>query len=95
MTDDMFRPPVNRAMKVLDRSFFRKKIPLSAARALENKDISILKTELDRSKDSLRLPRLPSVVPDPFQGIDGKRCILLRPQKNDQGSAIYYHRLVA
>ena len=29
---DMFAPPVNRAMKVLDRAFFKRTVPTSAAR---------------------------------------------------------------
>ncbi|KAI9838647.1 MAG: hypothetical protein M1819_004961 [Sarea resinae] len=55
---DMFRPPVNRAMRVLDRSFFKKRVPLSAARIPDNKKISKIRTELDRSQDLLRQPRI-------------------------------------
>lgn len=54
----MFRPPVNRAMRVLDRSFFRKTIPLSAATVFENSNISRVRNALAKSSDLLTLPRL-------------------------------------
>ncbi|KAH8694140.1 guanine methyltransferase Trm5 [Talaromyces proteolyticus] len=53
----MFRPPVNRAMRVLDRSFFHKSIPVSAATVFENKDIMRVRKRLVASKDLLDLPR--------------------------------------
>lgn len=87
MAQDMFRPPVNRAMRALDRSFFQKKIPLSAARILDNKNISKCRAELQRSKDSLHLERLGSIHPDPVESEAkrGRRCILLRPETRDSG----------
>ncbi|KAF2225458.1 Met-10+ like-protein-domain-containing protein [Elsinoe ampelina] len=85
MAEDMFRPPVNLAMKTLDRAFFSKKIPLSAARILNNSQISNIRAQLDRSKDSLSLSRCQNVRPDPSAEAAGKRCILLRPQINDEG----------
>ncbi|CAI7669684.1 unnamed protein product [Penicillium bialowiezense] len=56
----MFRPPVNRAMRTLDRSFFRTTIPLSAARIFKPSDISNVRKELAKS-DLLVLPRDGSV----------------------------------
>ncbi|KAL8873022.1 MAG: hypothetical protein Q9174_001441 [Haloplaca sp. 1 TL-2023] len=53
---DMFRPPINRAMKTLDRSFFRKEIKLAAACVLDQKNISVLQKELDR--DMLWVPKV-------------------------------------
>lgn len=50
---DMFAPPVNRAMKVLDRSFFQKTVPISAARVFNPRDISRCRKELESSKDML------------------------------------------
>ncbi|KAJ5336863.1 uncharacterized protein N7506_004885 [Penicillium brevicompactum] len=59
-TATMFRPPVNRAMRTLDRSFFRTTIPLSAARIFKPSDISNVRKELAKS-DLLVLPRVSSV----------------------------------
>ena len=61
-SDEMFRPPVNRAMRVLDRTFFKKRIPLAAARVLKKKEISSCRTKL--GNDMLRLERMSSVVSD-------------------------------
>ncbi|KAF2751038.1 guanine(37)-N1-methyltransferase [Sporormia fimetaria CBS 119925] len=82
MSDDMFAPPVNRAMKVLDRSFFQKTIPLSAARIFNTKDISRLRSELMKSGDALALNRLSPIRPDPSTDLASKggKCILLRPE---------------
>lgn len=87
MAEDMFRPPVNRAMRVLDRSFFQKKIPASAARVVDNKTISKCRSELFRANDVLRLERYQIVRPDPNEADAkaGKKCILLRPQVDDKG----------
>lgn len=57
----MFRPPVNRAMRVLDRSFFKKTVPISAATVLDNKNISSVRKQLESSKDILDLPRYNSI----------------------------------
>ncbi|KAJ5475579.1 tRNA (guanine(37)-N1)-methyltransferase [Penicillium diatomitis] len=54
----MFRPPVNRAMKSLDRSFFRKTVPLAAAKIFEKSQISNVRQALGKSHDLLVLPRL-------------------------------------
>ncbi len=84
--DDMFRPPVNRAMRVLDRSFFVKRIPLSAARVFDNKNISKCRTELTKSKDILFLDRFPTVKVDDGEGGDPKRkCVLLKPEIKHDG----------
>ncbi|KAL3453620.1 hypothetical protein BJX65DRAFT_292635 [Aspergillus insuetus] len=55
---EMFRPPVNRAMRVLDRSFFKKTVPVSAATIFNHKNISKVRNELIKSEDALVLPRL-------------------------------------
>mgnify|MGYP006877407246 CR=1 FL=1 len=80
--DDMFAPPVNRAMQVLDRSFFQKTIPTSAARIFNPKDISRCRKELTASKDTLPTNRIDPVRADPDleQAIKGSKCLLLRPQ---------------
>ncbi|KAH9838169.1 tRNA (guanine) methyltransferase Trm5 like protein [Teratosphaeria destructans] len=82
MADDMFRAPIHRGMRVLDRSKFIKVIPLRAARVFNNKDISRIRSELEKSKDVLQQDRLANVHPDPDPELakKGRRCILLRPE---------------
>ena len=76
---EMFRPPVNHAMRVLDRTFFNKRVPLTAARVLDNKQISQCRAELGDAM--LHLERLANVRPDPEAGSakSGKKSLLLRP----------------
>lgn len=96
----MFRPPVNRAMRVLDRSFFRKTVPLSAATVFENTNISRIRTELMKSRDLLAVPRQTPVrdvqektvqaFKKPGEAIEKsdllKKCLLLREEiKYDGG----------
>lgn len=82
MADDMWRPPVNRLMRSLDRSFFQRTVELKAARVFHNKNISNCRSALERSKDALSQERLGSVHPDPDaeRAKQGKKCILLRPE---------------
>lgn len=88
----MFRPPVNRAMRQLDRSFFQKKIPLAAARVLETKFIS--KCRSDLNNDLLKLERCPVVRSDPEDvGLSkGQKALLLRPDIRPDGNAKYESR---
>lgn len=81
----MLRPPVNRAMRVLDRSFFKKTLPLSAATVFKNSDISKVRGALHKSQDLLEAPRLNTIrevkVDDAV-----KKCLLLRDGvKHDGG----------
>lgn len=80
----MFRPPINRAMRALDRSFFKKSVPLSAARILDNKQISKYRTELRH--DLLRLDRMPAVRS--VRDSDGQeaKALLLRPEVKPDGN---------
>jgi tRNA (guanine37-N1)-methyltransferase len=73
----MFRPPVNRAMRVLDRSFFKKTVPLSAATVFKNSDISKVRSKLQKSQDLLGLPRLSSIREVKVDD-EVKKCLLLR-----------------
>ncbi|KAF2676659.1 hypothetical protein K458DRAFT_396694 [Lentithecium fluviatile CBS 122367] len=77
---DMFAPPFNRAMKVLDQSF-QKTIPTAAARIFNAKDISRVRNDLDRSHDVIK-NRFGPVRPDPdtARAKKGGKCILLRPE---------------
>ncbi|KAH7123789.1 Met-10+ like-protein-domain-containing protein [Dendryphion nanum] len=82
MPDDMFTPPINRAMKVLDRSFFQKTVPTSAARIFNPKDISRCRNDLDKSRDTLGLNRIMPIRPDPEEerARAGVKCLLLKPE---------------
>lgn len=90
-TADMFAPPVNRAMKVLDRSFFQRTIPASAARIFSPKDISRARTDLDRSRDLLK-SRLDTVRSDPdtAHASKGVKCLLLKPEVVHNGTTHTY-----
>lgn len=78
---DMFAPPVNRAMKVLDRSFFQRTVPTSAARIFNPKDISRCRKELTAGRDTLPTNRIDPIRadPDPEVAQKGTKCLLLRP----------------
>ncbi|KAJ5930045.1 tRNA (guanine) methyltransferase Trm5 [Penicillium verhagenii] len=73
----MFRPPVNRAMRTLDRSFFRKTIPISAAKFFKNSEISKVRQELHKARDLLAGPRI-NVVRDLKEQDGVKKALLLR-----------------
>ncbi|KAK8236213.1 guanine methyltransferase Trm5 [Phyllosticta capitalensis] len=74
---DLFRPPVNRAMRTLDRDAFRKTFPISAAVVKQNKDISSLRQALNQSNDALNIPRLSLLQTAP--NMPHNKCMLLRP----------------
>ena len=85
---DMFRPPVNRAMRVLDRSCFQIRVPLSAAKVYDKTQISKLRSELGH--DVLRLERFQCV--QPIRGTKGEehKALLLDPRIKPNGrSGIY------
>ncbi|OJJ48535.1 hypothetical protein ASPZODRAFT_158221 [Penicilliopsis zonata CBS 506.65] len=79
---EMFRPPVNRAMRVLDRSAFRKAIPLAAATVFKTSDISRVRKELMRGRDALIIPRLNNIQEIKEKEDGGgeilRKCVLLR-----------------
>lgn len=91
---DMFRPPVNRAMRTLDRSFFRKTVPISAAKVFQNSDISNVRKELSGSRDLLALPRMSSIhdakEPDGLM----RKALLLREDVKHDGESEAIHGLV-
>ena len=80
---DMFRPPINRAMRVLDRSSFQKKVPLSAARVFDKTKIVKLRSELEH--EVLRLDRFKCV--QSIRGSEGEehKALLLNPQIKPDG----------
>ena len=75
----MFRPPTNRAMQVLDRSFFKKSVPLAAARVFEDNQIGPLRSHLRR--ELLEVERISAIRPVPSdQGSKrGQKAMLLQP----------------
>jgi tRNA (guanine37-N1)-methyltransferase len=84
--DTMFRPPVNRAMKVLDRNFFKTESVISAARVFDTKQLSRIRGQILKSKDILDVRQLHPIqsVPPAVQKGDAsskgeQKCILLRP----------------
>ena len=88
MDEMLLRPPVNRAMRQLDRAFFSKTIPISAARIFSNQHISSCRKELEKSEDLLRHERISSVQNEPgTDGSNGKKCLLLRPEVKHNGMA--------
>ncbi|KAL4782048.1 hypothetical protein BJX76DRAFT_349668 [Aspergillus varians] len=74
---EMFRPPVNRAMRVLDRSFFKRSVPLSAATIFKPSDISNVRNQLMKSRDHLAIPRLNSIR-EVKKDDTVMKCLLLR-----------------
>jgi len=84
--EDMFRPPINRAMRVLDKTFFRKEYPTSAAKVFDMRTISRVQKEFVKSKDLLNIRAVFPVQPVPAEySSDAQKCILLRPQINYNG----------
>lgn len=81
-SSDMFRPPVNRLMKVLDRSFFKKSILLSAAHVNDDRRIESLSKELNQ--DILRLRGRGGVIPAPTGS--GRKALLLKPEIKPDGN---------
>ena len=90
----MFRPPVNRAMRQLDRSFFQKRIPLAAARVLDTKQISNCISDL--SEELLYLERCTVVRPGPMDNDlwRGRKALLLRPRIKPDGKSGYQSRAI-
>ncbi len=82
---DMFLPPTNRAMRTLDREFFKKEINLASACVLDQKHISACRKNL--SKDILKRKWLLPVRPvPPGVNIDpSAKCILLKPEVRTNG----------
>ena len=83
---EMFRPPVNRSMRLLDRTFFQKRVPLAAATVLDKKQISPYRSSLH--DDLLHLGGTPNVVSDPRAGNseNGLKALLLKPEVRHDGT---------
>lgn len=85
---DMFRPPVNRAMRTLDRSFFRKTVPITAATIFQKPDIATVRAKLTKSRDLLSLPRL-NVIREVKENDVVRKCLLLREDIKHNDSATW------
>lgn len=72
-------------MRTLDRSFFRKTIPLSAAAVFKNSEISNTRKELSKSKDLLSVPRVETVREIRESDDLVRKCILLREDIKHNG----------
>lgn len=70
-------PPVNRNMKVLDRSFFKQTITTSALTILNPRDIQKVRAKVASSRDLLSATTIKPVLND--ETVSGAKCILLRP----------------
>ena len=80
----LFLPPINRAMRELDRSFFQKTIPLTAAHVLDGRDIPKVMKEC--AKDLLRVPRVRSVINERDDAGGWRKLLLMKPEvKHDGG----------
>ena len=62
---NILAPPVDRSMHVLDRSFFKKVVPLAAASVFDNRDLARVRDELVKSKDVFAFP--------PYQATQARR----------------------
>ena len=82
---DMFRPPVNRAMRALDRSFFKKSILLAAAQVLNVREIAKCQNQL--KSDLLNLDRLANVRTDPVTN-STRKMLLLKPEIKTDGTRL-------
>ena len=84
---EMFRPPVNRSMRQLDRAFFRKTVPLAAARVLKNNQIATCRSRLGH--DLLKVRTVTDVQQDlSDQGKkDGLKALLLHPGVRPEDSS--------
>ena len=79
-----FLPPMNKSMKELDRSFFKKSIALSAFTIFDNKNISLVKQSLQHSGDLLDISPLHRMVEED----DGRKALLLKPDMKAEGSSV-------
>lgn len=80
---EMLRPPINRALKQLDRSLFHKTVPLSVARVFDFKEIAKLRQVL--IQDVLKVERRMDVVSLPQDNGQPGKGFLLHPNIKPDG----------
>lgn len=81
--DDMFRPPVNHCMKVLDRSFFQKRVNISAVKIHDKQQIQQCRKDLGR--DILTWNRCQRMIEISENGHQPARAILMKPEIKAKG----------
>lgn len=81
---DLFLPPVNRSMKELDRSFFKKTIPLAAAYIQNPRAISAVRNTLTKSHEMLRIGQIKPLQDDPNR--PGAKALILQPHVKPSGA---------
>lgn len=89
MADEMFRPPINRAMRKLDKSFFQKEVLTSAARVTDVKRMSEVLKLLRKSHDVFGHKEFPQVrdLTDGLQShTTSTKCVLLDPRIQADGA---------
>lgn len=74
---EIFLPPINRSMRVLDRSFFQKTLPIAAATVFDDRNLNTVRRKVQNAGNMLGLFSIKTVVPD--EVVSGRKCILLRP----------------
>ncbi len=84
----VFLPPTDHSMRLLDKSFFRKVIPLAAACISDVKQITNLRKELDRSGDILKISPIKHLRED--DSAPGAKCILLRHEIDADGTYVHH-----
>jgi hypothetical protein len=87
---ELYRPPINRAMRVLDRSFFQKTIPIAAATVFEDRNISLVRGKVQSAGHLFGVFSIKSIVPD--ETVPGRKCVLLQPGIRATG---LFDRLIA
>lgn len=70
-------PPVNRDMKDLDRSFFKKTVQTSAMTVFNPRDIQKVRSKIASSRDLLSATTIKPVVEDETN--PGAKCVILKP----------------
>jgi tRNA (guanine37-N1)-methyltransferase len=82
---EVFRPPVNRSMRILDRKFFRKTLPIAAATVFDDRNLSTVRSKVQNARNLLGVFSIKAVVPD--ETVPGRKCLLLRPGISATGMA--------
>lgn len=86
---EIFRPPVNRSMRVLDRNFFQKTLPIAAATVLDNRNLSEVRSKIQSAGNLLNVFSIKAVVSD--ETVPGRKCILLQPGILATGLSMAFH----
>lgn len=74
---EVFRPPVDRSMRVLDRTFFQKTLPIAAATVFDDRNLSTVRGKVQNAGNLLGVFSIKAVVAD--ETVPGRKCVLLRP----------------